>query len=443
MEIQLSDHFTYKRLLRFTLPSVAMMIFMSVYGVVDGLFVSNYVGKTAFASVNLIMPFIQILGGVGAMLGVGGSALVAKTLGERDNHRANRYFTMMMYLLLIVGGVFTVLGIVFIRPVSYLLGATEGMIDDCEIYGRTVMLFSIFMHMQYQFQSYLVVAEKPNLGLIVTIAAGITNMVLDALFVAVFDWGIIGAAIATGMSQFVGGVVPLMWFLSSRNHSQLHFTKTKMECKPILRACINGASEMLSSVSGSITGMLYNLQLMKYAGENGVASYGTVMYATFVFVAVLMGYSTGSSPIVGYHYGAQNHAEMKNLLRKSMVILLLGGTALTGISLLAAEPVSRIFVGYDAELMEQTVRAFRICSLPFIIMGVGMYTSSFFTALNDGIVSMEISVLRSMIFPICCIIVLPMLYQLDGVWYSLVASEVLSVGASVLFLLAKRKKYHY
>lgn len=443
MEIQLSDHFTYKRLLRFTLPSVAMMIFMSVYGVVDGLFVSNYVGKTAFASVNLIMPFIQILGGVGAMLGVGGSALVAKTLGERDNHRANRYFTMMMYLLLIVGGVFTVLGIVFIRPVSYLLGATEGMIDDCEIYGRTVMLFSIFMHMQYQFQSYLVVAEKPNLGLIVTIAAGITNMVLDALFVAVFDWGIIGAAIATGMSQFVGGVVPLMWFLSSRNHSQLHFTKTKMEWKPILRACINGASEMLSSVSGSITGMLYNLQLMKYAGENGVASYGTVMYATFVFVAVLMGYSTGSSPIVGYHYGAQNHAEMKNLLRKSMVILLLGGTALTGISLLAAEPVSRIFVGYDAELMEQTVRAFRICSLPFIIMGVGMYTSSFFTALNDGIVSMEISVLRSMIFPICCIIVLPMLYQLDGVWYSLVASEVLSVGASVLFLLAKRKKYHY
>ena len=443
MQIQLSDHFTYKKLIRFTLPSIGMMIFMSIYGVVDGLFVSNYVGKTAFASVNLIMPFIQILSGMGAMLGVGGSALVAKTLGEGDGKRASRYFTMMMYMLLIVALVFTVLGVVFIRPVSYLLGATDAMIDDCVLYGRTVLLFSIFMHLQYQFQSYLVVAEKPTLGLIVTIAAGCTNMALDALFVGAFRWGIAGAAIATGMSQFVGGVIPLVWFLSRKNHSALHFAKTKMEWRPVLKACGNGASEMLSSVSASVTGMFYNRQLMKYAGEDGVSAYGVVMYASFIFIAVLVGYSSGSSPIVGYHFGAQHHGEMKNLLKKSLILLITAGTVLTVSAFILAGPIARIFVGYNPQLLELTIRAFRICVVPFFIMGVGIYTSSFFTALNDGLVSMEISSLRALVFPLVSIIVLPMLFKLDGVWFSLVASEFLTLIASVVFLLAKKKKYGY
>lgn len=443
MKIQLSDHFTYKKLIRFTLPSIGMMIFMSIYGVVDGLFVSNFVGKTAFASVNLIVPFIQILNGMGAMLGVGGSALVAKTLGEGDRQRAGRYFTMMMYMLLIIAVVFTVLGIVFIRPVSYLLGATDAMIDDCVLYGRTVLLFSIFMHLQYTFQSYLVVAEKPMLGLIVTIAAGCTNMVLDALFVGLFRWGVAGAAIATGMSQFVGGIIPLIWFLSRKNRSALHFTRTKMEWRPVLKACGNGASEMLSSVSASITGMLYNRQLMKYAGEDGVSAYGVVMYAAFIFIAVLVGYSSGSSPIVGYHFGAQNHGEMKNLLKKSLILLTSAGSVLTVSAFLLAGPIAQLFVGYNTELMELTAHAFRICVLPFLIMGVGIYTSSFFTALNDGLVSMEISALRALIFPLVTIIVLPMLFELDGVWYSLVVSELLTLFASAAFLIAKRKKYRY
>ena len=443
MKIQLSDHFSYSRLIRFTAPSIAMMIFMSIYGVVDGLFVSNFVGKTAFASVNLIMPFLQILSGMGAMLGVGGSALVAKTLGEGDAHRAGRYLTMMMYLLGMVAAACTVLGIVFIRPVAYLLGATEAMIDDCVLYGRTVLVFSVFMHLQYQFQSYLVVAEKPTLGLIVTVASGLTNMVLDALFVGWFRWGIAGAAVATGMSQFVGGMVPLCWFLSRRNRSALHFTRTRMEWRPILKACGNGASEMLSSVSGSITGMLYNLQLMKYAGENGVAAYGVVMYAAFIFVAVMVGYSTGSSPIVGYHYGAQNYAEMRNLLKKSLTLLLITGFVLMAAALALAGPISQIFVGYDPELKAMTVRAFRICVLPFLIMGIGMYTSSFFTALNDGLVSMEVSALRALVFPVLSILLLPLLFGLDGVWYSMGVSELLSAGGAAVFLLVKRKKYHY
>lgn len=443
MSIQLSDHFTYRRLIRFTLPSIAMMIFLSIYGVVDGLFVSNFVGKTAFASVNLIMPFIQILSGMGAMLGVGGSALVAKTLGEGDSHRASRYFTMMMYLLVLISILFTVLGVAFIRPVSYLLGATEGMIHDCVVYGRTVLLFSIFMHLQYQFQSYLVVAERPGLGLAVTLAAGCTNMVLDALFVAGFHWGIVGAGLATGMSQMVGGVVPLLWFLSKRNRSALRFCKTGMEWRPILKACGNGASEMLSSVSGSITGMLYNHQLIKFAGEDGVSAYGVLMYAAFVFIAVLMGYSTGSSPIVGYHFGAGNHGEMKNLLKKSLTLLTATGTALTGLALLFASPIARLFVGYDTGLVAMTEHAFYLCAYAFIIMGVGMYTSSFFTALNDGVVSMEISALHTLAFPLLSITVMPMLLGLDGVWYSFLLSEGLSCVSAAVFLLVKRKKYHY
>lgn len=443
MEIRLSDHFTYRKLIRFTLPSIGMMIFMSIYGVVDGLFVSNFVGKTAFASVNLIMPFNQVLSGMGAMLGVGGSALVAKTLGEGDKERAGRYLTMMMYMLGIIGLLFTVLGVVFIRPVSYLLGATDAMIGDCVLYGRTVLAFSIFMHMQYQFQSYLVVAEKPGFGLFVTILAGCTNMVLDALLVGVFRLGIVGAAVATGISQCVGGMIPFLWFLSKHNHSDLHFIRTRLELRPILKACGNGASEMLSSVSGSITGMLYNLQLMKYAGEDGVSAYGVVMYATFIFIAVLLGYSNGSSPIVGYHYGAKNHAEMKNLLKKSMILQIVMGASLSGIAFLLAWPISRLFVGYDAGLMTMTLHAFHICVLPFLVMGVAIYTSSFFTALNDGLVSMEISMLRALAFPILTITILPMLFKLDGVWFSLVGSEVLSCIAAVVFLLAKRKKYHY
>ena len=443
MNIRLSDHFNYGKLIRFTLPSIGMMLFMSVYGVVDGFFVSNFVGKTAFASVNLVMPFINVLGGMGAMLGVGGSALVAKTLGEGDPHRAGRYFTMLMKTMVLVSIVFTVLGVAFIRPVAYLLGATDDMISDCVLYARVVLLFSIFMHMQYQFQSYLIVAEKPNLGLIVTIAAGCTNMALDALFVGVFRWGIAGAAVATGMSQMVGGMIPLVWFFSKRNRSNLHFTKTDMEWKPILKACGNGASEMLSSVSGSIVGMLYNLQLMKYAGEDGVAAYGVVMYAAFIFIAVMMGYANGSSPIVGYHFGAKNREEMHNILKKSMILLVSTGAVLTGTGIVLAKPIARLFVGYDANLMEITVRAFRICSAPFVIMGIGMYTSSFFTALNDGVVSMEMSSLRALVFPLITVITLPLLFRLDGVWYSLVGSEILSVGAALIFLKVKQKKYGY
>lgn len=443
MTIQLSDHFTYGKLLRFTMPSIIMMIFTSIYGMVDGFFISNYVGKTAFASTNLIIPYLQIIGGVGAMLGVGGSALTAKTLGEGDIPRAQRYFTMMMKLMLFTGVFFTALGIAILRPVAYLFGATDSMIEDVMIYGAICLLFNTALQAQYTFQSYLVVAEKPKLALGVVVAAGVTNMVLDWLFMAVFHMGVAGAALATGLSQCVAAVVPLIWFTGKRNTSALRFAKTKIELGPMLRACGNGASEMLTSVSGSITGILYNLQLMKYAGEDGVAAYGVVMYGAFVFIGIFAGYSSGSSPIMGYHYGAQNHREMKNILKKSL--LLLGGSAvvLTGLAVILAGPIATLFVGYDQALCELTARAFRICAVPFLVMWFNVYASSFFTALNDGMVSAAISFVRALILPVICIIALPLLWQLDGVWMSLVASETLSVVVSLFFMLTKRKKYHY
>ena len=409
---------------------------------VDGFFISNIVGKTAFASVNLIIPFLQILGGGGAMLGVGGSALVAKTLGEGDARKAGRYFTMMMYLMLGTSVAFTALGILVLRPVAYLFGATDAMIGDVMTYGTICLLFNTVLHAQYTFQSYLIVAEQPKLALGVVVSAGVSNMILDYLLMAVIPMGVAGAALATGLSECVGGLIPLFWFLSRKNRSALRFTKTNFEIKPMLLACGNGASEMLSSVSGSVTGILYNLQLMKYAGEDGVAAYGVVMYAAFVFLGVFNGFSQGSSPIMGYHYGAQNHREMKNLLKRSLILLGSAAVILTALAILLARPIASIFVGYDAALLDMTAHAFTICAIPFLAMWFNMYTSSFFTALNDGAVSAAISFLRAFVLPTICIIVMPMLWQLDGVWYSLAASEILGVFVSLRFLLGKREKYH-
>lgn len=443
MRIQLSDHFSYGKLIRFTMPSIIMMIFTSIYSVVDGYFISNFVGKTAFASVNLIIPYLQILGGVGAMLGIGGSALTAKTLGEGDIPRARRYFTMMVYLMIAAGVLFGAIGAIFLRPMAYVFGATDDMIGDIMVYGNTCMVFITAFVVQYGVQSFLIVAEQPKLGLYATLLAGCTNMLLDFLFTAVFKWGVFGAALATGLSQTVGAGMPLLWFLSRYNNSALHFTRTRIELGAILKASANGSSEMMSSVSASITGILYNLQLMKYAGEDGVAAYGVVMYAAFIFLGIFVGYSTGSAPVMGYHYGAQNHAEMKNVLKKSLTLLAASAVVLTALAMLFARTLSKIFVGYDANLLEMTTHAFIICSIPFLFMWFNIYTSSFFTALNDGAVSAAISFMRALVLPVICILALPAIWQLDGVWYSMVASELLGVFVSLWFMLRKRKKYHY
>ena len=443
MNIRLSDHFTYKKLLRFVLPSIVMMIFTSIYGVVDGLFVSNFVGKTAFAAINLVMPFIMILGGVGFMIGTGGSALVAKTLGQQEPEEANRYFSMMIILTVLSGAVLTAIGLIFMRPISYLLGATDAMIDDCVRYGRTVLAFVIAFMLQNVFQSFLITAEKPRLGLLATVAAGVTNMALDALFIAGFKWGVVGAAVATGLSQCVGGVLPLIYFLRP-NSSRLRLVRTRLELRPILKACGNGSSELMSNISGSLVSMLYNFQLLAYAGENGVAAYGVLMYVQFIFVAIFVGYAIGSAPIVGYHYGAENHAELRNMLTKSVKLMSAGGVILTVLAIVLAAPLARIFVGYDAELFEMTRHAFCLFAFSFLMAGFNIFTSSFFTALNNGVISAAISFLRTLVFQtLCVLLLLPALFGLDGIWWAMTVAEVFALGLSILFLATQRKRYHY
>ena len=424
------------------LPSIVMMIFTSIYGVVDGLFVSNFVGKTAFAAINLVMPFIMILGGVGFMIGTGGSALVAKTLGQQEPEDANRYFSMMIILTVLSGAVLTAIGLIFMRPISYLLGATDAMIDDCVRYGRTVLAFVIAFMLQNVFQSFLITAEKPRLGLLATVAAGVTNMALDALFIAGFKWGVVGAAVATGLSQCVGGVLPLIYFLRP-NSSRLRLVRTRLELRPILKACGNGSSELMSNISGSLVSMLYNFQLLAYAGENGVAAYGVLMYVQFIFVAIFVGYAIGSAPIVGYHYGAENHAELRSMLTKSIRLMSAGGVLLTVLAIALAAPLARIFVGYDAELFEMTRHAFCLFAFSFLMAGFNIFTSSFFTALNNGVISAAISFLRTLVFQTLCVLLLPALFGLDGIWWAMTVAEVFALGLSILFLATQRKRYHY
>jgi len=419
-----------------------MMIFTSIYAVVDGLFVSNFVGKTPFAALNLIFPFVMILGGFGFMMGTGGSALVAKTLGEQDHRRANRYFTMMVVVTLIAGLILSLLGILFIRPISYFLGATETMIQDCVLYGRTLLIFNTAFMLQNVFQSFFVAAQKPKLGLMVTIAAGLTNMVLDALFIAVFHWGLAGAALATGLSQCVGGILPLIYFLRP-NSSLLQLKKTRLEVPPIRKACINGASELMTNISSSLVSMLYNFQLIRFAGENGVAAYGVVMYVQFIFMAIFIGYTIGTGPIVSYHYGAGNEEELKNMLKKSLLFTILAGIFMLSLGYLLAPALSGVFVGYDPELYEMTVRALQIFAVSFVLSGINIFASAFFTALNNGGVSAAISFLRTLVFQVLAILLLPALLGIDGIWLSVAAAEVFASLVSMFFLFLKRKEYHY
>ncbi len=442
MKIQLSEHFTYKKLLRFVLPSIVMMIFTSIYGVVDGLFVSNYVGKTAFAAVNLVMPLLMMLSALGFMMGTGGSAIVAKMLGQGDKERANRYFSMMVYVTMAGGVVLTVLGLIFLRPIVTALGAEGEMIGECLIYGRISLASLTFFMVQNVFQSFFVAAEKPHLGLGVMVAAGVTNMVLDYLFIAILGWGIAGAAAATAAGETVGGIVPLIYF-SRKNTSLLRLTKTKIKGKILLKACTNGSSELMTNLSMSLVNMLYNVQLMRLAGEDGVAAYGVIMYVNFIFLATFIGYSIGSAPIVGYHFGAQNHNELKNLFRKSMRLIGGWGVLLMLLAFVLSGPLAQFFVGYDAELLAMTSHGLRLYAMAFLVSGFNIYGSAFFTALNNGLVSAVISFLRTLVFQMAAVLILPRLLGLNGIWLAILVAELMALGVTLQFFIRKKKVYHY
>lgn len=440
--IQLSDHFTMRRILRYTFPSIIMMVFTSIYGVVDGFFVSNWVGKTSFAAVNLIMPVLMMIGSVGFMFGTGGSALVAMKMGEGDEKRANEIFSMNLCVSALLGVVIAVLGIAFLRPIAILLKAEGQLLEDCILYGRIFLSAMPFYILQYEFQCLFSVAEKPKLGLLITVAAGCTNMVLDALFVAVFPFGLAGAAVATALSQVVGGLIPIFYF-AAKNNSRLHLCKFKFDIKPILKTCGNGSSEFMSNVSMSLVSMLYNFQLMRYAGENGISAYGVLMYVGMIFQAIFIGYSVGTSPVIGYHFGAHNHSELRGLLKKSLLFIGVCAIAMFIAGQTLAKPLSKLFVGYDAELFEMTLHAFAIYSFSFLLSGFSIFGSSFFTALNDGLTSALISFLRTLIFQVAAVLIFPAIWELDGIWLSISFAEVMAIVVTICFLVGKRKKYNY
>lgn len=442
MNIQLSEHFTYRKLLRFTFPSMVMMVFTSIYGVVDGVFVSNFVGAESFAAVNLIMPFLMILGALGFMLGTGGSALVSFTLGTGKTRKANEIFSFLIYVLIGAGAVFTVGGIAFLEPMSRFLGADEAMLPICVRYGRIVLSALIPFMLQSTFQSFLVTAERPNFGLYITVAAGAANMALDALFIAGFRWGVAGAALATSISQWIGGIVPLLYF-ALPNKSKLHLCAAKPDLRSLIKACTNGVSEFMTNISMSIVTMLYNWQLMRLMGSDGVAVFGVIMYVNFIFIAIFLGYSMGSAPIVSYHYGAGNQSELKGLLQKSLRLIAIMSVVLTGLAIAFAKPLAMIFVAYDPALLAVTVRAFSIYSLSFLLAGYNIYASSFFTALNNGVISALISFARTLIFEVAAVLVLPLLLDIDGVWSAVIAAELAALLLSAVCLVRGREKYGY
>ena len=442
MEIKLSDHFTYKRLLRFVIPSIGMMIFTSIYGIVDGYFVSNYVGKTEFAAVNLIMPFPMLLGAFGFMIGTGGSALVSMTLGQGKKKEANEIFSMLIKVLVISGLIMSLLGIIFTREIAIFLGATDDLVELCVVYGRLLLVALTPFMLQNVFQSFLVTAEKPDLGLKITIIAGLTNIVLDFLFIGVFHFGLIGAATATGISQIVGGGLPLIFFMRE-NNSELRLISAKINWRYLGKTCFNGSSELMTNVSLSLVNMLYNLQLMKYAGENGVAAYGVIMYVNFIFVGVFVGYAFGSAPIIGYNYGAGNTKEMQNVYRKSLLFNIASGILMCFIAILFSGTLASLFVGYDAELFEMTKRGFAIYSLSFVVMGLNIYASSFFTALGNGLISAILSFLRTFLFQLVCVLLLPLLWGLDGIWLAIVVAESMALIISFIMLNISKKRYGY
>lgn len=443
MRIQLSDHFTYQRLFRFVLPSILMLICTSVYSIVDGFFVSNFVGKTPFAAVNMVMPILLAVGTLGFMFGTGGSAVVSKTMGEGKPELANRYFSMLIFVVFVIGIVISAFGFLFMPQISIFLGAKGELLKNCVTYGRILFCSMPFYILQQTFQSFFVAAEKPDLSLKISIASGVTNAFLDWLFIVGFQWGIAGAALATAIGEMIGGIVPIVYF-AKKNSSLLRLTrKTKLYRSILLKTCTNGSSEMVSTLSTSIVNVLYNFQLMKFAGEDGVAAYGVIMYANFIFMAIFLGYSIGSAPVVSYHYGAGNHSELKNLFRKSLGFVSGSGIVMMLLAEVFAAPLVMLFTSYDSALFAITVRGFRIYAAAFLLMGINIWGSSFFTALNNGAVSAAISFLRTLVFQITVVLVLPVIFKIDGIWMSIVVAEVLSIIITITFLVKKRKRYHY
>lgn len=442
MKIELSGHYTAGRLMKTCMPTVAMMIVTSVYSMVDGFFVSNYAGSTAFAAMNIVWPVLAMLSAIGLMIGTGGSALVSKTLGEGDKLRASRLFTMLVQFAILLGILLTTVTFIFMRPITIFLGAEGEMIPKAVMYGRIVIISMPAFILQTTFQSFYMTAEKPELGTIMSIICGCVNIAFDAIFIAGFGWGLAGAAAATAFSLLIGGVYPLWYFSSRMNTTHLKFTHfSGIDWKAIGRTCTNGMSEYIGNIALNIVSIAYNLQLMKYIGKNGVSAYGIIMYVGFIFAAVFIGYNLCSSQLIAFNYGAGNKAELRSLLKKSLLIIGLEGIVLTLLAEVSAPALAGIFISYDSDLCELAVRALRIYMLSFLICGFNMFCSAWFTALNNGVVSAVAAFVRTLVFELGAVLLVPGIMGIDGIWMSVNIAEVLALTLSAGLFIATRKRY--
>ena len=441
-KVSLRDHFTWGNLARYVAPSVVMMVFTSLYTVVDGIFVSNYTGKTPFAAVNLIFPVIAIYGAFGFMFGTGGTALVTKTIGEGDRDRANRIFSLLVFVTLGLGGVIALVGALTMRPLAIALGASGELLEEAVVYGVVFIVGTPAFVLQSLFQSFFAAADKPRLGLLFIVAAGLTNILLDGILVAALRLGVAGAALASVLAQMVGGLIPLVYFVRP-NGSLLRLCATRWEGKAVFKSALNGSSELLVNISFSIVNMIFNMQLLKLAGENGIAAYGFIMYVCFFFLAAFFGYDVGMAPIVGYNLGLGNKEELHNIFVKSLWIVLLGGLAMLALAEGLAVPLGKLYVGYDPELLAMSVRGFRIYAVGFAVVGLNIWGSAFFTALNNGVVSGALAISRTFAFEMICIFLLPMALGLDGVWWTCAVSEGAAAVVTVGCLAGLRRRYGY
>ena len=440
--VQLSDHFDYRTLIRFTIPSVLMMVISSVYSIVDGLFVSNFAGSDGFAAVNLMMPIAMMISCIGFMAGAGGSALISKTLGEQEAEKAREQFSLIIYLIIGFSLVIGVTVFLLVPQIARMMGAEGAIYDNCVIYGRILISALPAFMLQILFQNFLVVAEKPQMGMVIAISSGVTNIVLDALFIAVFQWGVAGAAIATMLGQTIGGIVPLGYFLLKKNHL-LWFTKFKFRWETLKRTCVNGFSAFIGNASNSLVGIVFNLRLMDLMGSDGVVAYGVVMYVTYIVTGVFMGYSTGIAPVFSYNLGSGNAEEIKGLLKRSLVSIAVSALVLVAFVQIFARGLAAIFVSYDENLMILTTTAIRLFNISFLVAGFNIFAAAFFAALNNGVVSSILSLSRTLVFTLGCLFILPAVIGNNGIWLSVTFAEVFSVLVAGYYVVKNREKYQY
>lgn len=443
MRIELSGHYSVRRLLVSAVPSIVMILVTSLYSIVDGVFVSNFAGTTPFAALNLMWPAMQVVTVLGLMVGTGGSALVSKTKGEGDDKKADAIFSTLVRFTLILGVIMGALFFILTPQIARWLGAEGELLRQSIIYARICISVAPVFMIQMAFNSFFMAAEKPQLGTALSIASGITNIIVDAVLIVWLKMGIAGAAIGTASGMAVGGLYPIFYFSSKRNSSSLHLVKNTAEFRHVLKACSNGLSEYVGNIALSVVSICYNVQLMKYLGENGVSVYGILMYLGFAFASLFIGYNIMATPVIGYNYGAGNRPELKSLLNKSMGIVLTTGILLAGIVTALARPLATIFVSYDPELLDLAVRAIRIYFISFTICGINMFTSAWFTGLNNGIVSAVAAFTRTLVFELGAVFVIPALFGIDAIWAAVNVAEVLALILSAALILAFRRRYGY